>query len=83
MSDRAESILKDITHREEKPLWPLTSYGPSKSLLTLIADLDESPEELRVKAAQALRSNSVDQYVSSLTAPKSRPLTFFSISDEV
>ncbi|HEV7737520.1 MAG TPA: hypothetical protein VGO47_09145, partial [Chlamydiales bacterium] len=39
---------------EDKPLWPLASYGHGKCEATLIAGFDESPEELR--AWQALKS---------------------------
>lgn len=45
-----------MTYEEEKPIWPLSSYGPGRHEVTLIGGLDESPEELRLMAWQALRS---------------------------
>ena len=47
-------------------MWPLSSYGAAKAEPTLIANLDESPEELRCKAVQALKSGNVQDYVRSL-----------------
>ena len=41
-------MTKDLTLGQEKPLWPLTSYGPVKCQPMLIGGLDESFEELRV-----------------------------------
>lgn len=57
-----DTIQRDLTL--EKPLWPLTSYGPAKHAPTIIQGLDESPEELRVKAVSALQSGSSAEYVS-------------------
>lgn len=45
-------------------MWPLSSYAPSKHEPLLIAGLDESPEELRVKAAAAMASGNINGYVS-------------------
>ncbi len=45
-------------------MWPLTSYGPAKHVPTLIGGLDESPEELRVRAVQALKAGTTAEYVS-------------------
>lgn len=63
--DSADSILKDITPGQEKPLWPLTSYGPAKYQPALIAGLDESLEELRARAATALKAGTIEEYVRS------------------
>ena len=60
---RQESIARDLDPTAEKPLWPLSSYGPAKYQPNIVSGLDESPEELRVKAVAALKSNSVDSYV--------------------
>ena len=56
-------MTKDLTAHVDKPLWPLSSYGPAKHEPTLISNLDESPEELRVRAVTALRSGSTNDYV--------------------
>lgn len=61
--DRAESMTKDLTSSIDRPIWPLTSYGPAKFQPTLIAGLDESPEELRVKAATAAKTGAIQEYV--------------------
>ena len=45
-------------------MWPLSSYAPSKHEPPLIPGLDESPEELRVKAATAVASGNINVYVS-------------------
>ncbi|KAK0243410.1 hypothetical protein EDD85DRAFT_762054, partial [Armillaria nabsnona] len=58
-----ESITKDLTANVDKPLWPLSSFGPAKHEPLLIKGLDESPEELRVQAFKALSSGNVNQYV--------------------
>ena len=47
-------------------MWPLSSYAPSKHEPLLIPGLDESPEELRVKAATAVVSGNINAYVSPL-----------------
>ena len=47
----------------EKPSWPLTSYGPAKCDPTLVTELDESAEELRVKGAEAFKAGSMNDYV--------------------
>lgn len=56
-------MIRDLDPKAEKPLWPLSSFGPAKYQPNIIIGLDESPEELRVKAVVALRSNTVDSYV--------------------
>ncbi|KAF8757618.1 hypothetical protein RHS01_03374 [Rhizoctonia solani] len=51
----AESLRKDLTQGIDRPLYPLSSYGPSKSIPCIIDGLDQSPEELRVAAWTANR----------------------------
>ena len=58
-----EGLAKDITPGFEKPLWPFSSFGPAKFESTIIAGLDISPEELRFKALEALRSGNPVEYV--------------------
>ncbi|KAG7447770.1 uncharacterized protein BT62DRAFT_791664 [Guyanagaster necrorhizus] len=58
-----ESISKDLTVHSDKPLWPLSSFGPAKHEPLLLTGLDESPEELRVKAFMALSSGNVNEYM--------------------
>jgi len=55
----------------DKPIWPLSCYGPAKYEPTLIAGLDESMEELRVRAVLALKAGNSSEYVSQL------PLSIF------
>ena len=57
----AESINRDLD--TEKPIWPLSSFGPAKMQPNLIAGLDESPEEMRVRAAQVARAGTMQEYV--------------------
>lgn len=66
MSDKLseEGMSKDLTPNSDKPLWPLSSYGPAKYQPNLLTDLDESPEEMRVKAAQAAKNGNIQEYVS-------------------
>lgn len=56
-------MIADVTPLKEKPLWPLSSYGPSKYEPIVISGLDESPEELRLKAVTALKAGTTDEYV--------------------
>jgi nucleoporin NUP42 len=56
-------MAKDFTRSVDKPLWPLSSYGPAKCEPTLVQNLDESPEELRLKAVTALRTGAMQDYV--------------------
>ncbi|THH21029.1 hypothetical protein EUX98_g8472 [Antrodiella citrinella] len=58
----AETIDRDLA--QEKPLWPLSSYGPAKGAPTLVAGFDESPEELRVKAVTAMKANNFQEYTN-------------------
>jgi len=48
---------------DERPLWPLSSYGAAKNVPNLLADLDLSSEELRVRAYEAKKSGQMQQYV--------------------
>ena len=59
------TISNDLTPHIDKPMWPLSSYAPAKHEPLLIPGLDESPEELRVKAAAAVASGNINSYVSS------------------
>jgi nucleoporin NUP42 len=65
-----ESMTKDVTPLQDKPLWPLSSYGAAKYEPIVIGGLDESPEELRVKAVTALKAGTINEYVRS-KIPKS------------
>lgn len=60
-----DSIKVDLTPGADKPLWPLSSYGPGKFEPILVGGLDESSEELRVKAVLALQAGNLNQYVSN------------------
>lgn len=62
-----DSMANDLSSDHDKPLWPLSSYGPAKFVPTVIGGLDESPEELRVKAVQALKAGTTSEYVSFTT----------------
>jgi nucleoporin NUP42 len=64
MISSALNIAQDLTPNKEKPLWPLSSYAPSKHEPLLLPGLDESPEELRVKAFTALKAGNINEYVS-------------------
>lgn len=68
-------MTKDITPGQEKPLWPLGSYGPAKLQPTLIGGLDESFEELRVKAVEALKAGTINEYVRADFLSRSRDYT--------
>lgn len=60
----AGTIGNDLNPGTDKPLWPLSSYAPAKHEPLLISGLDESPEELRVKAVTALKNGNINEYVS-------------------
>ena len=62
-----ETLTRDLD--SEKPVWPLSCFGPAKLQPTLIANLDESPEELRVKAAEAARNGTIQEYVRLCILP--------------
>ncbi|KAJ6524268.1 hypothetical protein DFH09DRAFT_1189749 [Mycena vulgaris] len=57
-----ESIQNDLTMGHERPMWPFTSYGPAKFEPTVLHGLDESPEELRLKATNAMKAGNVHEY---------------------
>lgn len=57
-----DGMAKDLTPNNEKPIWPMSSFGPAKYEPTIIAGLDISPEELRFKAIQALNSGNAAEY---------------------
>lgn len=63
----ADHIEKDWTNGAEKPLWPLSSYGPAKYEPLYVTGLDMSPEEMRVKAYEARGNKQEAQYVWQLT----------------
>ena len=45
----------DMTEGNDKPTWPLSSYGPAKHVPTLVGGLDESPEEqVRIRLSEAV-----------------------------
>jgi len=58
-----ETMTKDFDVKADKPSWLLSSYGPAKSEKNLLPPLDESPEELRLKAVTATRNGTIDEYV--------------------
>ena len=55
---------------DERPLWPLSSYGAAKNAPNLLADLDLSSEELRVRAYDAQKAGQMQQYVRLLNLPR-------------
>ena len=58
-------ITRDLEN--ERPIWPLSTYGPAKYQPTLMTGLDMSPEELRVKAAEAARAGTTQEYVRPIS----------------
>jgi len=64
-----DGMTKDLTSGKEKPLWPLTSYGPGKFQPQLVGGLDESFEELRLRAVTAIKSGTTDDYVRFTSSP--------------
>ncbi|KAI0000052.1 hypothetical protein BJV77DRAFT_976087 [Russula vinacea] len=58
-----ETMTKDFDIKADKPSWPLSSYGPAKHEKNLLPTLDESPEELRLKAATAMRNGNINEYL--------------------
>lgn len=56
-------MTSDLTAQKDKPIWPLSSYGPAKHEPNLVAGLDESPEELRWKAVSAQSTGTMHEYV--------------------
>ena len=63
MNARQETIANDLTLHKDKPLWPLSSYAPAKGEPNVIGGLDESPEELRVRAHMARQAGNMNEYV--------------------
>ncbi|KAJ7468637.1 hypothetical protein FB451DRAFT_378185 [Mycena latifolia] len=59
-----ESIKNDLTTGKERPIWPLASYAPAKFEPMLLPGLDESPEELRLKAASAMKAGNINEYLA-------------------
>lgn len=64
LPDSPDVIKNDLTPLSDKPLWPLSCYGPTKHEPNLLTGLDESPEELRVRAFTANRAGNHAEYVS-------------------
>jgi nucleoporin NUP42 len=58
-------MAKDVTPQQDKPLWPLSSYSAAKYEPIVIGGLDESFEELHVKAVTALKAGTINEYVRS------------------
>lgn len=56
-------MVKDLTRGEERPQWPLSTYGPAKYEPTYIIGIDMSPEEMRVRAYEAKAQNRLNEYV--------------------
>lgn len=59
----AQSMVNDMSQGGEKPSWPLSCYAPAKHEPVLIPGLDESSEELRVKAYVAIKAGNLSEYV--------------------
>ncbi|KAM6490734.1 hypothetical protein JOM56_014077 [Amanita muscaria] len=59
-----DSLTKDLSVGVDKPAWPLSTYGPAKNEPNLLGGLDESPEELRVRAVTTLRAGSANEYMT-------------------
>ncbi|KAI0068479.1 hypothetical protein BV25DRAFT_1833732 [Artomyces pyxidatus] len=58
-----ETMTKDFDNAYDKPLWPLSTYGPAKHEPNLLPPLDESFEELRLKAVTAAKSGTINEYI--------------------
>ena len=56
-------MTRDFDVRADKPSWSLSSYGPAKNEKNLLPPLDESPEELHLKAVTAMRNGNTNEYV--------------------
>ncbi|TFK69409.1 hypothetical protein BDN72DRAFT_840374 [Pluteus cervinus] len=59
-----ETIASDLTQHKDKPLWPLSCYAPAKGEPNVLSGLDESPEELRVRAHTARQAGNLSEYVT-------------------
>ncbi|KAH6914552.1 hypothetical protein BKA70DRAFT_1556976 [Coprinopsis sp. MPI-PUGE-AT-0042] len=64
LSYTADSIRDDLTANKDKPMWPLSSYGPAKGEPLVISGLDLSFEEMRCKAFEANKAGNAQEYVS-------------------
>ncbi|KAN0132525.1 hypothetical protein V8E53_009541 [Lactarius tabidus] len=58
-----DTMTRDFDARADKPSWSLSSYGPAKNEKNLLPPLDESPEELRLKAVTAMRGGNINEYL--------------------
>lgn len=63
--DSQDSLKSDLT--SDKPLWPLSTFGPAKYEPNLVSNFDESMEELRLRAVIALKAGNVNEYVELLS----------------
>lgn len=56
-------IKADLT--DERPIWPLSSYGPGKNapLQLMEGDIEQSPEEMRVRHYLALAKGNPQESV--------------------
>lgn len=63
-----ETIRLDLT--TERPIWPLSSYGPGKNapLQLMEGDIEQSPEEMRVKHYLAMAQGNPQESVSFLAS---------------
>lgn len=59
-------MASDLKTGGDRPIWPLSSYGPAKHEPVLLGGLDESPEELRVRAFTATQAGNINEYVTNL-----------------
>lgn len=64
--DSQDSLKSDLT--SDKPLWPLSTFGPAKYEPNLVSNFDESMEELRLRAVIALKAGNVNEYVELLSS---------------
>jgi hypothetical protein len=62
----ADSVRDDLTANKDKPMWPLSSYGPAKGEPLVIPGLDLSFEEMRVKAFEVNKAGNAQEYVGAL-----------------
>ena len=59
----AESIELEL--KKERPRWTISSFGAAKYEPCLFFGYETSPEELRWKSVQAIKSGNPQQYVST------------------
>ncbi|KAG6902201.1 hypothetical protein C0995_003033 [Termitomyces sp. Mi166 len=57
-----EILANDLTPQRDKPLWPLSTYGPARHEPNLLANLDTSPEELRYQAFISKQEGKAELY---------------------